>query len=114
MACQASLEFSRQGYWSGLPFSSPGDHLDPRIEPGFPALQTDSLPSEPPGKPPQWESKSRIYLYVPWKLLGMVVPVGAQKRYFLDRESEEKVKYELNLWCWCNIDYNLLSWRYTA
>ena len=41
--------FSRQGYWRGLPFPSPGDLPDPGIEPGCPALQADSLPSEPPG-----------------------------------------------------------------
>ena len=46
-----SMEFSRQGYWSGLPFPSPGDLPDPGIEPGSPALQADSLLSEPPGKP---------------------------------------------------------------
>ena len=44
------MEFSRQEYWSGLPFPSP-DLPDPGIEPGSPALQVDSLPSEPPGKP---------------------------------------------------------------
>ena len=38
------LEFSRQEYWSGLPFPSPGDHPDPGIEPTSPALQADSLP----------------------------------------------------------------------
>ena len=38
-----SMGFSRQGCWSGLPFSSSGDHLDPGIEPGSPALQADSL-----------------------------------------------------------------------
>ena len=37
--------------WSGLPFPSPGDLPDPRIEPGSPALQADALPSEPPVKP---------------------------------------------------------------
>ena len=42
---------SRQEYWSGLPFPSPGDLPDPGIEPGFPALEADSLTSEPPGKP---------------------------------------------------------------
>ena len=41
------MEFSRQEYWSGLPFPSPGDLPDPGIEPGSPALQADSLPSEP-------------------------------------------------------------------
>ena len=43
-----SMEFSRQEYWSGLPFPSPGDLPNPGIEPGVPALQ--ALPSEPPGK----------------------------------------------------------------
>ena len=53
VTCQAplSVEFSRQEYWSRLPFSSPGDIPDPGIEPGSPVLQADSLPSEPPGKP---------------------------------------------------------------
>ena len=46
-----SLEFSRQEYWSGLPFLSAGDLPDPGIEPASPALRADSLPSEPPGKP---------------------------------------------------------------
>ena len=42
--------FFRQEYWSGLPFPSPGDLLNPGIEPGSPTLQADALPSEPPGK----------------------------------------------------------------
>ena len=41
------MEFSRQEYWSGLPFPSPGDLPDPGIKPRSPALQADSLPSEP-------------------------------------------------------------------
>ena len=45
-----SMKFSMQEYWSGLPFPSPGDLPDPGIEPRSPALQTDALPSEPPGK----------------------------------------------------------------
>ena len=47
-----SMKFSWQEYWSGLPFPSPGDLHDPGVEPGSPALQADSLPFEPPGKPP--------------------------------------------------------------
>ena len=43
-----SMEFSRQEHWSGLPFPSPEDFLNPGIEPGSPALQADVLPSEPP------------------------------------------------------------------
>ena len=45
------MEFSRQAYWSGFPFASPGDLPNPGIEPGSPALQSDALPSERPGKP---------------------------------------------------------------
>ena len=49
-----SVGFSRQEYWDfpdKLPFPSPGDLPDPGIEPGSPALQADSLPSEPLGSP---------------------------------------------------------------
>ena len=46
-----SMEFSRQEYWSGLPFPSPGDLPDTGIEPSSPALQADTLLSELPGKP---------------------------------------------------------------
>ena len=45
-----SMGFSRQEYWSGLPFPSSGDLPNPGTEPGSPALQTDSLPTEPPAR----------------------------------------------------------------
>ena len=45
------MEFSRQEYWRGLPFPSPGDLPNPGIKPRSPALQADSLPFEPAGKP---------------------------------------------------------------
>ena len=53
VAYQASLSmgFSRQEYWRGLPFPSPGDLPDPGIKPGSSTLQADPLPSEPPGEP---------------------------------------------------------------
>ena len=57
-----SMGFSRQEYWSGLPFPSPGDLPDPGIEPGSPTFQADALTSEPPGKP--WTSEP------PGKLVG--------------------------------------------
>ena len=41
-----SMGFSRQEYWSGVPFPSPGDLADPGIKPGSPALQADSLLTE--------------------------------------------------------------------
>ena len=56
------MGFSRQGYWSGLPFPSPGDLPDPGIEPGSPALEADALTSEPPGKP-------TFGIYPVWPLL---------------------------------------------
>ena len=46
-----SMEFFRQEYWSGLPFPSPGDLPDPRIETASPALQADSLPLSHQGSP---------------------------------------------------------------
>ena len=45
-----SMGFSRQEYWSGVPFPSPGDLPDPGLEPRSSALQADALLSEPPGK----------------------------------------------------------------
>ena len=45
-----SMGFSRQEYWSGLPFPSPGDLPDAGIEPGSPTFQADALMSEPRGK----------------------------------------------------------------
>ena len=45
-----SMGFSRQEYWSGLTFPSPGDLPDPRIKPRSPTFQADTLTSEPPGK----------------------------------------------------------------
>ena len=54
VTCQAalSMKFSRQEYWSGLPFLSPGDLPDPEFELRSPALQADSLPPESAEKPP--------------------------------------------------------------
>ena len=54
VVCEAplSMEFSRQEYWSGLPFPSLWDLPNPGIKPGSPALQADSLLSELPGQTP--------------------------------------------------------------
>ena len=60
VARQASLSmgFSRQEYWSGLPFPSPGDLPNPGVKPRSPALQADALTSEPPGKSLRdWETE---------------------------------------------------------
>ena len=62
-----SMGFSRQEYWSGLPFPSPGDLLDPGIEPRSPALQVDSLPTEPQRKPYQEDNTITVHLESPLK-----------------------------------------------
>ena len=65
VTCKAplSMGFSRQGYWSGLPCPLPGALPDPGIEPRSPALQADSLPSEPAETPYQivWNIFSHIH-----------------------------------------------------
>ena len=71
-----SMEFSRQEYWSGLPFPTPGDLPDPGIKPGSPALQADSLPSEPPGKPIIQDRKDYI---------------GCKERKSLNRNLEKTI-----------------------
>ena len=60
------MEFSRQEYWSGLPFLSPGDLPNSGIEPGSLALQADALPSEPPGNP--CIGKLRLKLKKVWEI----------------------------------------------
>ena len=67
VACQTplSMGFSRQEYWSGLPFPSPGDLPEPGIEPRFLALQADSLPTELQRKPRLF-SVSTFINYFSW------------------------------------------------
>ena len=57
------MEFSRPEYWSGEPFPSPEDLPNPGIEPRSPALQVDSLPTEPQGKPINWEENQMHISY---------------------------------------------------
>ena len=66
VACQApqSMEFSRQEYWSGLPFPSLGDLPDPGIEARSPTLQADTLPSETPGKFLLYRKVNQLYICV--------------------------------------------------
>ena len=76
-----SMEFSRQVYWSGLPHPPPGDLSNPWIEPvssASPALQVDSLNSEPRGKPP---SCNRSQIILPW--------YTSQRKYFPIRAGKD-------------------------
>ena len=77
-----SMGFSRQEYWSGLPFPSPGDLPDPGIEPRSPALEADALTSEPPGKPPHdLIASQRLYLQMSshWGLGFNITILGEHK-----------------------------------
>ena len=69
-----SMEFSRQEYCNGLPFPSPGDCPNPGIEPRSPALQADSLPTEPPGysseqSPTEWATVKIQLMLCMWQTL---------------------------------------------
>ena len=74
MARQAllSMGVSRQEYWSGLPFPSPGDLPNPGLEPRSPALRADTLPSEPPGKPQSTEGRIYYYYYYYMVLINII------------------------------------------
>ena len=65
-----SMGFSRQEYWSGLPFPSPGNLPDPGIEPRSPALQADAFTSEPPGKP----SRSLLFICFICSNMSVLIP----------------------------------------
>ena len=71
------MGFSRQEYWSGLTFPSPGDLPNPGTKPRSPELQADSLPSEPPGKPGASSS------------LGLKLELSVEKRFLLGLEQEK-------------------------
>ena len=85
-----SMEFSKQEYWSRLPFPSPGDFSDPGIKAVSPALQADALSSEPSGKP------------------GGMQCMGSQRvRHNLATEQQQirmrktNIVYDSSeLWCW--------------
>ena len=88
-----SMEFSRPEYWSGQPFPSPGDLLNPGIEPRSSALQADSLPAETQGKPKITEkdaltnhftftSKSIVRLFLDMIIENISKCLDAKEVYF--------------------------------
>ena len=72
---QPSMGFSRQEYWSGLPFPSPGDLPESGIDLGSPALRADAFSSEPPGISKGWKSESQF-----WHVVVKVTRVVSGKR----------------------------------
>ena len=87
VACQTppSMGFSRQEYWSGLPFPSPGDLSNPGIESGSPALQAYTLPSEPAGK------LYKVQYYVLILLMDSGIPEGLETYHVLIRKGETAI-----------------------
>ena len=78
-----SMGFPGQEYWSGLLFPSPGDLPDSGVEPRSPALQSDSLLSEPPGKP--------MIGYGSWLIKSMLAKCQVQKNHLV----------KINHYCCC-------------
>ena len=111
-----SMGFSRQEYWSGLPFPSPGDLPNPGIEPkseikpGSPAFQADALTSEPPGKLTPWKTN----LHSIFKSRDITLPT---KVYLVKALVFLVVTYECESWTkkkaehWMIGAFELWSWR---
>ena len=100
-ACQdpPSIEFSRQEYWSGLPFPSPRNLPKPEMKPGSPALQADALPSKPPGKPVTSDSvrphrRQPTRLLCPWDSPGKNTGVGCHFLLQCMKVKNESNKYK--------------------
>ena len=105
-----SMEFSRQEYWSGLPFPSPGIFPKPGIKPRSPALQADSLPSEPPGKLSQIPMV-KIIPFMSYKSCFSSITLNTLD-FLSDRRTERSDLYQCNisehkLWILTNLGFNL-------
>ena len=84
-----SMEFCRHEYWSGLPFPSPGDLPVPGIKPKSSALQADTLPSEPPGKPMRTNARAEDGI-----TLTQTVYLKKREKWFLKKVSSIVIKKE--------------------
>ena len=105
------MGFSRQAYWSRLPFPSPGDPSNPRIEPRSPALQTDSLPSEP-----QWPSRDPVLTPAPsaqpccfysmmtaFVIMGLPCTSVSLPKFRTVSKSPSAFSPQLSWWLFCEI-----------
>ena len=106
----SSVGFSRQEYWSGLPFPSPEDLPHPGIEPRSPALQADALSSEPPGKQVNlaanlpFPTGCRLVHFTLWVVHGLVNVVGQHSLFFfflIEETSGDEISEHIALvWKW--------------
>ena len=106
------MGFSRQAYWSRLPFPSPGDLSNPRIEPRSPALQTDSLPPEPhwPGRDPQCWLQLPLpnhAAFTPWwqphVITGLPCTSVSPPKFRTVSKSPSAFSPQLSWWLFCEI-----------
>ena len=100
-----SMGFSRQEYWSGLPFPSPGDLPDPGIEPRSPKLQADALTSAPPGKPMSNVDSTIKNIDITFQtnvclVKAMVFPVVMYRCESWTQKAEYRRNDAFKLWCW--------------
>ena len=123
------MGFSRQEYWSGLPVLLQGNLPDPGIEPGSPALQADSLPSEPPGK--SWfhvaGGKMAKWDLSVWRDIFRLKPVrktgsqynkshncgwfGGWEGLLLGVNLRGSCFFSGMMKTWCSVHSNLLNWN---
>ena len=96
-----SMEFSKQQYWSRLPFPSPGDLPNPEMEPGSPTLQADAFPSEPPGKhapnieAPQYISQTLTDITVEIDSNAIITGNFNPPLTQMDRSSKQRINNEM-------------------
>ena len=91
------MGFSRQEYWCGLPFPSPGDLPNPGIEPRSPALQADALTSEPPG-----EKKQRTLQFSVIKVYGRY-KVAWRRNNYLYLANQGTLSLFQNVCTYCSL-----------
>ena len=115
-----SIGFSRQEYWSGLPFPFPGDLPNPRIKPRSPALHADALTSEPPGKPQPLLIKSthnvpgtiqKYMVYITTFNIKVIIPILEIKNWRSRRSTNLLIAAKI----WTQgYDFKILSSFYAA
>ena len=105
-----SMGFSRQEYWSGLPFPSPGNLPNPGIEPRSPALQADTLTSEPPGKPYSFRIQTNFFAVTKLFNFHGIFVLWCMQSYQWWIYFMKTVAFKIQIWCFKLGAYSLPWW----